>query len=242
MTGRWLNEAEAACGLPPPRAFPRDLTTEILLRLPITFVPLAGLTSGAVRDWLAQRGLHHRVANTPRSLHGCMVARSGRGVLFHDSEDDECEQRFTIAHEVAHFVLDHLLPRTRALRAYGEEIRPVLDGLRAPTPEESLSSALDRIPIGLQVKLMSRDPSGFTCTGKAAACEQRADRLALELLAPAPHALEVLKAGALEGGEARVAGYFGLPTKVARTYTRILLRRESSPRFSILELLEEDGR
>jgi hypothetical protein len=170
-----------------------------------------------------------------------MVARAGFGVLFYDSRDDEHEQRFTLAHEVAHFVLDHLLPRFRALRAFGEEIREVLDGRRAPTREELLSSVLDQVPLGIQVKLMDRGPSGSICAGKVAESEQRADRLALELLAPAVLSLAVLKDAAGKGGEARVASRFGLPAEVARTYAR-MLRRESPPRFSIMEFLGEDER
>jgi IrrE N-terminal-like domain len=242
MTEHWLEEAVAACKLPPPSAFPRNLADEIPLWLPVTLVSLPHLTSDAVRDWLARRGIRHPVSSTQRRLHGCMMARAGCAVLFHDSEDTDREQRFTLAHEVAHFVLDHLLPRARALRAFGEAIRPVLDGRRRRRIEEALSSVLDRIPIGVQVKLMDRSPSGFIQAGVVAESERRADRLALELLAPAEFARPVLKDTPGAEGEALLAFCFGLPEELARTYARMLLRRERTQRFSILEFLGEAGR
>lgn len=241
MRRRWLEEAVAACGLPPCPKFPRRLAEEVLLSLPVTLVPLAHLTSEDVRAWLARRGVHHRVADIHRSIHGCMVAWAERGVIFYDTADGENQQRFTLAHEVSHFVLDHLLPRTRALQAFGREILPVLDGRRDPTPEECLSSVLDQIPIGLQVKLMDRGPSNSTCAGRVAKSEQRADCLALELLAPAEHVLGELR-GAPGDGVARVASRFGLPPEVARMYVGRLLRRQRTPRFSILKFLGEDRR
>jgi hypothetical protein len=242
MTGSWLEEALELCGLRSAPTFPRDLATEATECLHITLEERPHLTSDGVQAWLAQQGLSPKVPGPPRPLHGCMVAKAGFGLLFYDSTDSECEQRFTLAHEVSHFVLDHLLPRARALQAFGEEIRPVLDGKRPATLEESLSSVLSQIPLGVQVKLMDRSHSGAICTGNAAESEWRADRLALELLAPAELAKAMLEADPGEEAEARLASRFGLPAQVARTYVHLLRRQHPPARFSILEFLGEDGR
>jgi predicted small lipoprotein YifL len=241
MTERWLEEALAGCGLPPPLAFPRDLATEAPVWLPVTLVPLPRLTTDAVRDWLTRYRLRPTLDTPSRRVHGCMVAWVGKGILFHDSEDGEDERRFTVAHEVAHFVLDHLLPRRRALRAFGEGIREVLDGKRPPGPGEALSSALEGVPLGMQVKLLDRDGSGSIRAGRVMQSEWRADRLAFELLAPAALAREELSPTREEAGVARLASRFGLPREVAREYARVL-RPARKPRFSILEFLGEDGR
>ncbi|PTL82213.1 ImmA/IrrE family metallo-endopeptidase [Vitiosangium sp. GDMCC 1.1324] len=235
MTEWWLKEAVAACGLPLTLSFPRD-PKQALLSLPVTLERMAHLSSEGVRDWLVRKGVHHKVTDNHRSLHGCMVAWRGVGVIFYDTEDDSDEQRFTLAHEVAHFVLEHLLPRSHALHALGEGIRPVLDGWRAPRSEELLSSVLEGVPLGLQVRLMERDPSGIR-TGKVARSERRADRLALELLAPAERVLEVVKGAPEEVAVDRVVARFGLPRKEAREYVRMLSFRHGHSRFSIQELL-----
>ncbi len=242
MTERWLTEAVAACGLPSPAVFPRDLAAELEPALSVTLVPLPHLTSDGVREWLERRGRRNRVADRHRRLHGCLVAQGGKGALFYDSKDPEPEQRFTLAHEVAHFVLDHLLPRERALRIFGEAIRPVLDGSRGPRDEERLSAALHQVPLGVQIKLMERGPSGAICAGKVATAEQRADRLALELLAPRAEVLALLKQPGGDDAEARVAARFGVPEEVVGGYVRTLLRRESASGFSILDFLGEHRR
>ncbi len=241
MTRRWLEEAVVACGLSPRPSFPRNLADEVRRSLPVLLVYLPGLTCDGVRDWLSHRKVHHTVAEGDRPLHGCLVARAGAGILFIDEEDDAHEQRFTLAHEVAHLVLDHLLPRARAVRVFGEGIRPVLDGLRAPTPEEALSSVLDGISLGVQVRLMDRGASGSLRRGKVVWSEERADRLAFELLAPRSLALESLSDAPGEGA-LRLASRFGLPVGLARTYARVLRGQVNPPRFSVREFLGMDGR
>jgi hypothetical protein len=241
MTARWLEEAVAACGSTEAPTFPRNLSAEIPLRLPVTVVPLPQLTSEKIRDWLLQRKLHHRVAELPRGFHGCMVAWAGFGILFHDSEEGEPEQRFTLAHEVAHFVLDHWLPRTHAVRIFGEDILAVLDGLRAPTPEESMTALFERVSLEVQVKLMDRNPSGLYSTGKVAESERRADRLAQELLAPAALVTPLIKDVPEEEGVERVMSRFGLPKQPAEAYVGMLRRRLRLPSFSIQQFLGVDG-
>jgi len=242
MTAGWLEEAVEASGLTSPPTYPRNLAAEVSLRLPVIVVGLPRLTSDSVRDWLTQRNRHHRVVDLPRGLHGCMVAEKGVGILFHDSRDPLNQQRFTVAHEVAHFVLDYWVPRVRALRVFGEAIRPVLDGVRSPTPEESLSTLFERVPLGVQVKLMDRSPSGAYLRGRVAESERRADRLALELLAPAALVAPLMKDATVDEAADRVVFKFGLPRGAARTYVQHLLRRQRVPRFSLQRLFGEDGR
>ncbi|RKH18706.1 ImmA/IrrE family metallo-endopeptidase [Corallococcus sp. CA047B] len=238
MTLPWLSEALRVSGLPPPESFPRDLASDALLALPVTPVGLRGLTSERVRQWLAQRGRDQEIAY--RSMYGCMVAFAGKGILFFDKNEPPNVQRFTLAHELGHFVLDHLQPRRRALDFFGEDIRDVLDQKRSATREESLAAALNGVPIGVQVHLMDRSESGAVATGRVARAEQRADRLALEWLAPTKLAREVLKDGPAEEGEARLERFFGLPAVEAQSYARALRREEGRPRFSIASLLGDE--
>jgi hypothetical protein len=170
------------------------------------------------------------VSDVDRALHGCLVARAGRGVLFLDAGDEEAERRFTLAHEIAHFILDQMLPRLHALRVFGERIAPVLDGTRQPTHEEMLSAVLERVHFGLQVHLMRRGPGGAVCDWDAEESEQRADRLALELLAPAQVATARLRrllgtddvAGRERRAAEHLADLYGLPPDVASSYVSLL--------------------
>ncbi len=237
MTELWLREAVAASGLPPPTSYPRNLARDAGMELPelVTMVVLKGLTSASVASWLTRMGIDHSVPSTSRRFRGCMVANKGRALLFRDSNDNEDEQRFTLAHEVSHFVLDHLMPRARVLKRYGASFLAVLDALRPPTRAEQLALALDQLPIGIQVKLMERDAAGVIQSGSVAQAEWRADRLAFELLAPADVAYPYLKSVNAESGPSQLAARFGLPLRHARTYARMLTRRERVDASSVVQ-------
>ena len=222
-----------------PDTYPRDLFALIPLRLPLAFVRVRELATNTLQQWLARRRISYRSEGPHRRLHGALVARAGRGVVFIDSSDEAAEQRFTAAHETAHFIEDHMAPRLKALKAFGETIRPVIDGQRAPTPEESVSSVLNRVPLGVRVHLMARGRTGTICSWDVEAREQRADRLALELLAPARAAIQVLRRIGCPDGSIQVdaatalSQHFDLPMSAARVYVTFLLgKARSRPKLS----------
>lgn len=239
MSRGWLENALRSTGLRPGAGYPRNLVADVVMQLPVSIEAVPSLSAHSVRQWLRQRGVDHEVSEANRALHGCLVSRAGQGIVFLDACDEENERRFTLAHEIAHFILDQMLPRLHALRVFGERIAPVLDGTRQPTHEEMLSAVIERVPFGLQVHLMRRDPGGAVCDWDVEESEQRADRLALELLAPAQVATarlrRLLGTDDLTGREHRAAEHladlYGLPTDVANSYVRLLFssrrRRQS---------------
>ncbi|MCY1074749.1 ImmA/IrrE family metallo-endopeptidase [Archangium lansingense] len=242
MTEGWLKEAVKACHLPPAPSLD-ELLKRVRVALQLLPKPQPHLTSDHVRDWLKSRGrAHGALPQQRRRLHGCMVAQAGKGVLFYDSEDDEAQQRFTLVHEVAHFVLDHLLLRERARRVLGNDILQVLDGQRAPSPHESLFSVLERISFGVQVRLMERNASGDPRTGRAMEAELNADRLAFELLAPAEEVVPLVRRFSKQEAEAELVSRFGLPPQEARCYVRLLLAREPVRRPFFLKSVSRQER
>src|SRR2546426_6779938 len=245
MTRQWLDEALSATGLRGGQCFPRNLVLDLMMSLPMTVILLPAATTNAVRRWLADRGIEHEVSPGNRRLHGCLVAVGGKAIVFLDSDDDDKEQRFTLAHEIAHFILDHLVPRLRATTAFGERIRPVLDGEREPTQEEMLSAVFERVPLGMHVHLMARGAHGEVCNWSVEESEQRADRLALELIAPSQCATASLRDVldepdnsqdlALQRDQAahHLSERFGLPLHAAASYADLLLAKETErPRLS----------
>lgn len=222
---KWLEDAVALSGLELVDDFPRDLEQAILLRMALTVVELPQLSTEAIQSWLRERGASTQVQGT-RRLHGALVARAGAGVVFLDSDDDPDERRFSLAHETAHFIQDHLVPRALALRAFGETIRPVLDGRRPATRDERLSAVLRRVPLGLQIHLMTRSETGSIITWAVEEGERRADRLALEILAP----LRVFSTAARETPPDALAQRFGLPESVIHEYIQLARRPRRRPR------------
>lgn len=231
MSEGWLQDAVKDCGLPASTVFPRDLAEDIPLVLPLTVVPLPDLTPRKGLEWLvSHRRAHGGLVATDNLKHGFTMAHAGVGVLFLNSADPPDEQRFTLAHEVAHFVLDHLQPRSRAVRARGKRILPVLNGEQAPTVAEQLFSVLERIPYGTQANFMGRDDKGLPRTGQVMELEQRADLLAFELLAPRQELLPLLNQAGRKELEAELISRFGLPVTEAPTYAGWLLSERPSRR------------
>jgi len=237
MTEAWLAQAADSFWsltnvMPPP---PRDLGRVASLRLALSLVSLPKLNVAGIERWLARRQAPYRFLCQNRALCGCIVATRGHGLLFIDSEDDIDEQRFTVAHEVAHFLLDYETPRQHVLDLFGETIRPVLDGERAPTSEEWIDAVLSRMTLGVFTNMMARGAQGGIDQGSILRAEERADRLALELLAPSEAVLAHLPAHTLSPFE-RVSqtvellvDVYRLPRLVARPYAAALIPQAKQP-------------
>jgi len=155
-----------------------------------------------------------------------------------DTQDPDDEQRFTLAHELAHFLLDYQAPRQRAVGVLSKSILPVLDGDRPPTLTERLHAVLSTVPLGAMCHIMERPDEGLP-TNVVIDIEDRANRLALELLAPALSLQELMsQATAPRGFAVRLACLtqhlvtdYGLPGAIASPYAHYLLHHLGEPTF-----------
>jgi Zn-dependent peptidase ImmA (M78 family) len=160
-----------------------------------------------------------------------LIARAGKGIIFIDGTDSADEQRFSLAHEVAHFLLDYLQPREEALKSFGEEILAVLDGNRSPTADERLKGIFRSIKLGTYSHLIDRSADGKVEKIEILQTEDNADLLALELLAPKRtvlHRMEDLSIrwkedSAFQSTRQVLVKEFGLPLSVARSYANLLV-------------------
>lgn len=206
--------------------FPRDIETAVLISLPACIVKVGRLSVSIVHDELIRRNIAIRCPVGNRNLRGCLVAQADRGLIFVDGEDPPEEQRLTVAHEAAHFVVDYLEPRAQALARFGESIRAVLDAAREPTQEEKVDAFLGRVPLRAHVHLMSRLGDGDHLH-----CESRADELAYEMLAPKRLVNALVSTAAPNGNRRNVCAdilvtRFGLPPAAAKDYASRLYPHE----------------
>lgn len=145
------------------------------VQLPLAQLTIPRLTADGIADWLKIRRLPAIVERVSGHLHGALVAYGGVGLAFIDGADESIERRFTLAHEVGHFVGEYLVERSTFQRIAGEEMLEVHDRRRSASGVERTRMALAGRPLPLRY---------WACTGQPAESEQLADRIAVELLAP----------------------------------------------------------
>lgn len=208
--------------------FPRTLRHPIARTLPLLIVSLPRLRITDINDWLAARAVVCRLTAAQRPLRACLVAHSGAGVIFLDGGDGEDEQRFSLAHELAHFLRHYRCPRERAVEHFGDQILEVFDGERAPRQPERVHSLLAGVPLGFHVHLMERDYIDARSVLVERA-ESEADLLAYELLAPSDLLLNQVGQLPAERNrvnvEAALTSLYGLPTEQAARYAALLMPR-----------------
>ncbi len=207
--------------------FPRNLERSIALALPVAIVKLPRLKLVDIESWIRRRGIPFHFDYPSRAVRGCLVAFGGKGLIFVDGADPDDERRFTLAHEVAHFVIDYWQPRQGAIGKLGPAIAQVIDGYRAPSVTERVYSLLTSMPIGIHIDLLERDRNSVTLD--VWAVEDRADRIALTLLAPPAEVVARADLVATRFNQRRanmtsvLCDHFGLPHVIARGYSWFLL-------------------
>jgi hypothetical protein len=202
--------------------FPRGLRPAVAYALPLGVVELPRLGVATLRRYLEQRGAGYPLGGD-RPLRAALVARDGDGLVFLDGTDPDDERRFSLAHEVAHFLAGYWWPRRRVEQRVGRPGLEVLDGRRAPTGVERIDAALGRVELAAHVHLMERTADGHAAGAAIDAAERTADALAFELLAPAGTAVGSLRQARGDPAGA-LAARFGLPAGAARAYAEQLVR------------------
>ncbi len=211
--------------------FPRDIARAALYALPMSIFPIERLTLGKAAEWLRRRSIDLSPTGPDRPLRGYLVAHMGNAHVLVEALDPPDEQRFTVAHEVAHFILDYWLPRQQVQQRLGKAALEVMDGLRPPTLEERLSAVLAGVNIGVHSHLLERGPDGGLPCSAVIKSECQADLLALELLAPRAAVMARLKrydgqpyAALVRHATDTLERDFGIPRDIARDGAARLVR------------------
>jgi hypothetical protein len=168
-----------------------DIEAAVAWSAPLAVVVLPNLDARRARGWLAERGARLGDGDANRPLRGLLLAARGVGIVFLDGTLAPADRRFTVAHELGHFLLAYLEPRERVLRE-APSLLEVVDGRRPPTRTERAQALLARVPIGLHAHLLDRDVHGAAAPDVEAA-EDAASQFALEVLAPWSAALDAAR-------------------------------------------------
>jgi hypothetical protein len=187
---------------------PVDLERAAVTALPLAVHRVADLNASSLMRTLARFGIQPFESGDERALRGFLVADVGVALILIDSNDPVSEQRVTLAHEIAHFLLHYVAPRRQAITAFGSRILAVLDRTRPASRSELFSSALRDVPIAPFRHAMVRHAG--RADGQVTAMETEADELALELLAPR----DLVRW--MQSNAEAIATRFGIPEHSAR--------------------------
>jgi hypothetical protein len=234
----WLLRASEAiwAKLLEPGSYPRNVERLARYGFRVQLQRLSGLSVSLVQEWLRRRSYPGLPAAPDRRLHGCLVQIGGVSVIFLDSGDSPPEQRYTLAHELAHLWLERLAPRERLQQRLGDGVLEAMDGRRCATPAERMGALFSGVSLRPACHLLGRDRALGLVDGGILLAEARADRLALELLAPETEARWLLP-GPLPWREwipaaaNRLEPAFEIPRPTAEAYARRLLPPEIGPSF-----------
>jgi hypothetical protein len=196
---------------------PVRIDAAVMRSLPLAIHRVPGLTTVHVETILSRVGAAFAAPGAPRALRGCLIADVGVGLILVDGDDPEAEQRLTVSHETAHFLLHYLALRAAALTGLGSRVVAVLDRTRSPTHAELFSSAVRDLPLTPFRHAMVRGAD--RPRGSVATMEAEADDLAIELLAPW-HLVRALEPPDPEA----IAARFGLPPAVAARLATLAIR------------------
>lgn len=213
--------------------FPRELRRAIGFAVPVSVWYLPRLRTAEIDEWARRYGLPCRLNLRDRPLRACTVAHEERAIVLIDASDELDEQRFSLAHELGHFLRDYAEPRERTRRALGQRAVEVLDGRRVASFDERVGGVLRGVELDAYVHLMERTPDGHAANAAIDAAEHQADSLAYELLAPAAAVQPMLPP--LPQRERRtyalrlLHGEFGLPPEPAARYAALLVPPPTEP-------------
>lgn len=209
------------------RDYPADIGYAAVCALEVSIMDIDGLTPRTAAARLARFGvsLPSPIPSADRPLRGCIAVGPRGAIILIDADDSESERRFTIAHEVSHYILEARAHRDRAGRMMGRDYLDVLYGAREPTDDERMDALLRRVRSAPFSHLMDRAPDGGYVCGQTLSAECDADALALELLAPRAemarhvHARRRVPFRQALDETARVArDRYGLPSSIACDY------------------------
>lgn len=188
---------------------------ELIRALNLTCEELPGLTRDAASRRLAERGglLDEDGGERQSPLAGFLYAVGEDGSIFVEQSDPVARRRFSVAHELGHYLL-HFRPLLRILSAQVGAPVEALDAF----PKTDDESELDALPDGQIVLPLAYAEvyAGAFTLPPLAQMEVEANRFAAELLMPAALVIGLAK---------RYGAYFGNDDLVWRLANELLVSR-----------------
>lgn len=166
------------------------LEQAILLTEPIAVVKLNKLSLLEISKYFTARGNNINCPLDSKELYGFILSYNGYTYIFLNGTESAEEQRFTLAHEFAHYLLDYKLPRQSIIEKSGVAIIDALNNKRDFTAEEKLLALVQDYSLKAFTYLLDAPATSAFERLHVWKAENKADELAMELLAPYTNILQ----------------------------------------------------
>lgn len=217
--------------------FPRNIEAILLLTVELPVVYQKDLTLHGAEQYLcALRAAPYTPPDeTDRGLLGLLCVGPPANIVFIDSELPEHIQRYVLAHELAHFLVDVFFVRNLWLRSLPERSVEILKAFSWDEYDEWLD--FEAFLKGLPKRARSIIGRGKHQLDETDEKELQADLIARELLMPWSTALTIYKSRSDRAQFMQYAiQHFGLPNRIAFDYFHDL-QRALAPRPNLFTSL-----
>ena len=214
--------------------YPADIAYAVMCALDVYVDEVANLTPASAAARIGRGGLWQSDGVYERGLRGCVIVGQAGAAILVEKSDDEAEKRFTIAHEVAHYILEVKRHHERASDRLGPEFADALYGLREATPTERIDAWLSNARSEAFAHFMDRAPGGGYGCSRTLEAECAADDLAVEILAPRSELAAAISSmgfsGSLKVARRIAERRYGLPEGIAERYAgRVVWQAKGGP-------------
>lgn len=203
-----------------------DLAKDLVDSLGIWVENLEHLSFPIVQEWHRKKDFCFDGDYHDREIHGFLKVAGGAAVIFINASDSYAQRRFTLAHELAHFLIEQKWVSEWIRGSLGGAIEDKWSRGSDLDTEDRLLGVLKGIPLKSQEHLLDSTGESVLKRERISLAEWHADLLAFELLAPMDRLLEEARSAGHEATTAKshdlLVSKYLFPQQEAKVYARLI--------------------
>lgn len=150
----------------------------------VHLIRMQQLSPTKITSWLINHEIDIPFESTATHLNGALLIRNEKVIMFIDANENISQQRFTLAQQVSHFLLNYQMPKERAIMTLGKKIAHALRGNNDTSVTQLVQSTVSDIAGNAYTLLIEKKEETTPTDWEQLRAEDPAVSLTLELLAP----------------------------------------------------------
>lgn len=161
-----------------------DIVKAVESSLNVHLIRMQQLNPTKIISWLASHNMDIPFESKATHLNGALLIKNDNVIMFIDAAENAVQQRYTLAHQVSHFLLNYQMPKERAIMTLGKEIAQVLSGNTEASVTQLVQSTVSNITGNVYTLLIEKWDESTSFDWELLRTKDPAVSLTLELLAP----------------------------------------------------------